>query len=131
MVHQPITLGGLYKQLREIGEVVCSQKSFSFEAAGEPYIILEIDSSIVLRVFENLLANAVRFAKEKIIVSAEVQDEYFYLAVSDDGNGFVEKELENVTKPFYKAVKETDKEHFGMGQSWDIFIYFLCLLVTI
>lgn len=115
VVRQPITLGGLYKQLREIGEVICSQKSFSFEAAGEPYIILKIDSSIVLRVFENLLANAVRFAKEKIIVSAEVQDGYFYLAVSDDGNGFIEKELENVTKPFYKTVKETDKEHFGMG----------------
>lgn len=76
---------------------------------------MNIDAAIVMRVYENLLANAVRFAKKKIMVSAELQDGYLYLNVSDDGAGFAEKDLENATKPFYKTVRETDNEHFGMG----------------
>ena len=61
---------------------------------------MNIDAAIVMRVYENLLANAVRFAKKKIMVSAELQDGYLYLKVSDDGAGFAEKDLENATKPF-------------------------------
>ena len=37
------------------------------------------------------------------------------LLFSDDGAGFAERDLENATKPFYKTVRETDNEHFGMG----------------
>ena len=76
---------------------------------------MNIDTAIVMRVYENLLANAVRFAKKKIKVSAESRDGYLYLTVSDDGSGFAGKDLENATKPFYKTVRETDNEHFGMG----------------
>ncbi len=43
---------------------------------------MNIDAAIVMRVYENLLANAVRFAKKKIMVSAELQDGYLYLKVS-------------------------------------------------
>ncbi|WP_322204520.1 hypothetical protein, partial [Acutalibacter intestini] len=28
----------------------------------------------------------------------------------------IKKDLENATKPFYKTVRETDNEHFGMGR---------------
>ena len=76
---------------------------------------LHVDAAIVQRVYENLLANAVRFAEEKVAVSVDSSDGYLYLKVSDDGAGFAEKDLENATKPFYKTVSESDNEHFGMG----------------
>ena len=69
---------------------------------------MNIDMVIVLRVYDNLLANAVRFAKEKITVSAESQDGYLYLTVSDDGVGFAEKDLENGHRQLHsKAVAES------------------------
>lgn len=115
IVRQSITLEALCKQLEETGEAVRNGKGFSHEVIGDRDSYLNIDAAIVMRVYENLLANAVRFTKEKIKVSAELQDGYLYLNVSDDGAGFAEKDLENATKPFYKTVRETDNEHFGMG----------------
>lgn len=115
IVRQPITLEELCRQLEETGEAVRNGKGFSYEVTGAWDSGLNIDMAIVMRVYENLLANAVRFAKEKIMVSAESQDGYLYLTVSDDGAGFAKKDLENATKPFYKTVRETDNEHFGMG----------------
>lgn len=115
IVRHSITLGALCGQLEETGEAVCDKKGFSYEVIGNRDSGLNIDAAIVMRVYENLLANAVRFAKEKIMVSAESQEGYLYLTVSDDGAGFAKKDLENATKPFYKTVRETDNEHFGMG----------------
>ncbi len=115
IVRQPVTMDALCRQFRETGEAVCDGKVFSYEVIGSKHERLHVDTAIVLRVFENLLANAVRFAKEEITVSAESQDGYLYLAVSDDGTGFAEKDLKNATKPFYKTVRETDNGHFGMG----------------
>ena len=115
IVRQPVTMDALCRQLEETGEAVWDEKRFSYEVIGNRNSDLDIDMAIVMRVYENLLANAVRFAKEKIKVSAESQDGYLYLTVSDDGTGFAEKDLENATKPFYKTVRETDNEHFGMG----------------
>ena len=115
IVRQSITLDALCRQLEETGEAVCNGKGFSHEVIGDRDSYLNIDAAIVMRVYENLLANAVRFTKEKIKVSAESQDGYLYLTVSDDGAGFAKKDLENATKPFYKTVRETDNEHFGMG----------------
>ncbi len=115
IVRQSITLEALCRQLEETGEAVRNGKGFSYEVIGNRDSGLNIDMAIVMRVYDNLLANAVWFAKEKIKVSAESQDGYLYLTVSDDGAGFAERDLENATKPFYKTVRETDNEHFGMG----------------
>lgn len=115
ITRQPIALGELLGQLRQTGEAVCREKEFSCVLIGDQEISLNIDTAIVQRVFENLVANAVRFAKEKTAVSVECRDRYLYLTVSDDGDGFAKKDLENATKPFYKTVDETDNEHFGMG----------------
>lgn len=115
IVRQSVPMNGVCRQFREIGEAVCNGKALFCEVMEDKHIDLNIDTAIVLRVYDNLLANAVRFAKKKIKVSAESRDGYLYLTVSDDGSGFAGKDLENATKPFYKTVRETDNEHFGMG----------------
>lgn len=115
IVRQSVPMNEVCRQFRETGEAVCNGKALFCEVMEDKHIDLNIDMAIVLRVYDNLLANAVRFAKEKIMVSAESQDGYLYLTVSDDGAGFAKKDLENATKPFYKTVRETDNEHFGMG----------------
>ena len=112
---QPIVLGELFQQLKQVGEAICCEKRFFCSVLGEEKLLLTLDSAIVLQVLENLLSNAARFAKAEIALSAKLQDGYLYLIVSDDGDGFSKKDLANATKPFYKAVSETGQEHFGMG----------------
>lgn len=115
ITRQSMGMDTLYEQLQETGEAVCGNKVFLCECTVDNGTDLHVDAAIVQRVYENLLANAVRFAEEKVAVSVDSSDGYLYLKVSDDGAGFAEKDLENATKPFYKTVSETDNEHFGMG----------------
>ena len=45
-----------------------------------------LDPSVVLRVYENLLSNAVRFATGNVSVSTECRDECLFLTVKDDAH---------------------------------------------
>ena len=86
-----------------------------------------IDRELFLEVFENLVSNAVRFAKEKIMVTlcrkgtADVGDSgeeaagrYLCLVVEDDGPGFSEEALERGMEPFFGSEKD-GRVHFGLG----------------
>ncbi len=78
-------------------------------------IIINVDMAVVMRVYENLLANAVRFAEEKISVFAGVEEGLLKITVADDGSGFTARDLSEAVRPFYKSTGEKGGEHFGMG----------------
>lgn len=102
-------------QLQSTGKCLCREKQFTFSCPDGKHGLLWLDLSVVLRVYENLLSNAVRFAAENVWVSLEYGDEYLCLSVSDDGDGFTQKDLANAVKPFYKAADDTEGGHLGMG----------------
>ena len=54
-----------------------------------------------MQVYENLLSNAVRYAKRKIEIAIDKKDSLLLLNVVDDGAGFTAKDLSNAMKPFY------------------------------
>lgn len=103
------------QQMRMTGITVCKNKGFALSQNISDTDGIKIDAAIVMQVYENLLSNAIRYAKSKIEVSVDKKDDLFLLTVSDDGAGFHTKDLSNVTKPFYKAENEPSNEHFGMG----------------
>lgn len=74
---------------------------------------INIDKSVVFRVLENLLQNAMRYMKEKVIVEVYQRDGLFLISVKDDGKGFSEEDLRQATNMFYG--KEKGSEHFGIG----------------
>ena len=74
-----------------------------------------IDEDLVLEVLENLLTNALRYANQYITIALLCDENYLSISVEDDGKGFLEEELLNVTKPFYRANKEKEENHFGLG----------------
>lgn len=74
---------------------------------------INIDKSVVFRVLENLLQNAMRYRKEKVIVEVYQRGGLFLISVKDDGKGFSEEDLRQATNMFYG--KEKGSEHFGIG----------------
>lgn len=72
------------------------------------------DAKLILQVLENVLANAIRYAKCRVEVKVKMYDPYLTLEVCDDGPGFSADELVNATKPYYKDQSE-DPIHFGLG----------------
>lgn len=103
------------EQMHSTAISVCQGKEFVFNTSLSDFSEVCLDFAIVMRVYENLLSNACRFAENKITVCIEMGNDNFRLAISDDGNGFSSRDLSNATKPFYKAADETDHKHFGMG----------------
>lgn len=75
---------------------------------------LYIDENIVMRVFENITANAERYRREKISCDMTVEDGVLNITVCDDGGGFSAEALKKAADPFYRSDKE-DNSHFGMG----------------
>ena len=102
-------------QMRTTSTAICNDKEFALFQNLPDTQSLKIDISVIMQVYENLLSNAVRYAKKKIEVTVDEEDDYLMLTVADDGVGFTSKDLSNAMKPFYKAESEPNNEHFGMG----------------
>lgn len=102
-------------QMHSTGISVCRGKEFIFNNSTAGISEVNLDFGIVMRVYENLLSNALRFAQNTVKVFVEVKEHCFQFTVSDDGSGFTDKDILNAVKPFYKAGNETDNKHFGMG----------------
>lgn len=86
-------------------------------ATVNPVCPIFLDEAIFMEVFENLMSNALTFAKAEIEVRMDYYNEekILLLSVADDGKGFSSKELSMVTKPYYTNSTDDKAEHFGIG----------------
>ena len=74
---------------------------------------VNLDKSVLFRVLENLLQNAMRYMDKQIIVEIYQKGNLFFMSVKDDGKGFSEEELQQAANMFYG--NEKGNEHFGIG----------------
>lgn len=74
---------------------------------------LDLDPQILYRILENLLGNAVRYAKDQIGISFDYEDSILKVCVTDDGPGFSDKILRAKNTRFVSDSKEA--EHSGIG----------------
>lgn len=72
------------------------------------------DKEVILEVTENLLSNALRYAKKQIIVEICATSRELKICVEDDGSGFCEA-AETVTKVFHQQNVKDSLKHAGMG----------------
>ncbi len=115
------------RALNQIGDVEINYSGYCVKYSADTMedqtedrdaVRISADDNIILEVLENVLSNAIRFARRKI----EVMSDYdkaggkLNLTVWDDGEGFSKEQLERALKPYYKEYesKEPD-EHFGIG----------------
>jgi signal transduction histidine kinase len=75
---------------------------------------LHVDIKIILRVMDNLLSNALRYAGERIEIILQIVGRVLTIEVCDDGCGFTEEDLKQASKAFYRNESD-DSIHFGLG----------------
>lgn len=73
-----------------------------------------IDNTFVSQVNNNLISNALRYAKSKVLITYVSNNNGFYLTISDDGRGFSKDILRKATSPYFTE-EENHSEHFGLG----------------
>lgn len=78
------------------------------------------DRDLSRRVLVNLLHNAIKYApaKSKVVVSAEVTEEYVTVIVTDEGEGVPAEQTERIFERFYQVDSSRSKsEGTGLGLS--------------
>ena len=58
------------REMRESAEILCGDKTLKFVAS--PGLFWNVDAEVVMQVFENLLSNAVRYARTTVAVQVDV-----------------------------------------------------------
>lgn len=101
----------LHSELEETAKVLAGPLELSISTPADGTIYL--DHGLFLIVAENLIGNAVRFAKSKITILMEQKGNLLLLSVTDDGPGYPAELILNGPKPFGK--RKQDSTHFGMG----------------
>lgn len=112
-----INTGELLKQLKRSAEILASPKNIEVELMIEEQTPLsfQADTAIINEVFENLIANSIRFAKKKIIIAINFVDSLLQIEVCDDGMGFNKDKMELVTNAYYHDNSTDEPNHFGLG----------------
>lgn len=67
------------------------------------------------RAIRNLLANAVRYARTRVVVTARVAGEFVEVAVDDDGPGVPEAQRVRVLEPFARLDDSRSRDTGGAG----------------
>lgn len=74
---------------------------------------ISLDTAILYRVLENIVGNALRFAKKTICISFATEGNLFVVTVTDDGEGYPEKILKSRNRLLLPTTDENG--HCGMG----------------
>ena len=87
---------------------------FNIEIKFEELQLL-VDEDRIKQVILNLLSNASKFAKNKIVLKTYLKDHDLYVQVFDDGKGVPEEEAPYIFEKFFQAKNQTSKKPIGSG----------------
>ena len=88
-------------------------KKLDFSVDIQSYA-LEFDETVVMRVLENVSANAFRFAYDTVSIHIKA-DHNILVTVTDDGPGFSKKALTRALEPFFSENQKSEPENIGLG----------------
>lgn len=89
--------------------------AFSF-SMDDPALKATIDAEALTKIVSNLLTNAAKYARQRILLACSSDSNSFVIRVSDDGPGITEAEQKNIFVPFYQ-VAQSHKPGTGIGLS--------------
>ena len=111
-----IGLQPLVSSLYDSAKIICTKNGKELILQNDISVLqLSLDSAFISQVCNNLISNAVRYARTLVTISFTLHDNGLLLSVSDDGNGFDTTSLKSATVPFYTTEKKKNNQHFGLG----------------
>ncbi len=101
------------EELREEAE----KKNILITVNAAPDIIIHADETLIMRLWINLISNAISYGKENghIDVSLKQENDRVYGSVRDDGIGIGEEHLNRIWERFYRVDSSRNAESGSMG----------------
>lgn len=106
----------LTKLLNDSANQMARQSGKTLVASMEyDHAQINVDPYIVMQIFENMVANGIRYAASQVNVHYDIQKSYMIINVTDDGQGFSKDALGKAVLPFYRGEVWDASEHRGLG----------------
>ena len=110
-----IDLQPLVSSLYDSAKIICTKNGKELILQNDISVLqLSLDSAFISQVCNNLISNAVRYARTLVTISFTLHDNGLLLSVSDDGNGFDKDSLQKAANPYFTR-ESNHSEHFGLG----------------
>ena len=114
--------------MSELCEICCEQakelakqKAIRITTSITPDIMMMADHTLMIRLYMNLLENAIKYGKEHgtVAVTLTNSSQQIQLSIKDDGIGIAEKDLPHIFKRFYRAdeARQNTMQGSGLGLS--------------
>jgi two-component system OmpR family sensor kinase len=92
-------------------------RAVRFSGTGE--VTADVRAELLVRAFENVVRNAVRFSGEGGVVEVragkDATGDAFVVTVADEGPGVPDADLEAIFVPFYRSRSDSTTTGFGLG----------------
>lgn len=104
--------------LTELVEIICEDQQellperLTLRWDLEP-VLAQVHSDMMIRLVINLLSNAVRYAKQEIVVTLRCHEHLVTLSVADDGIGIAPEHQEQIFQRFYQVDRARNREDGG------------------
>ncbi|MEK6579004.1 MAG: ATP-binding protein, partial [Bdellovibrionota bacterium] len=102
-------------------------KKVSIETALEPLFPIRMDASLISKVLNNLIDNAIKYSPDGSTVKVESHEksDFIVISVRDQGIGISEEDLSRLFTRFFRAKNDTTEQIHGTGLGLYLTKYFV------
>ena len=114
-----INLSELLEIIIETQTLSAKTKNIKFVTKLMPELYANIDEMLIMRVFTNLISNAISYGKQNGTITVELflQENRIVSKISDDGIGISEDKLDKIWLRFYQVDPSKNGDNSGLGLS--------------
>lgn len=114
-----INLSELLEIIIETQTLSAKTKNIKFVTKIMPEIYANINEMMIMRVFTNLISNAISYGKQNGTITVELflQENRIVSKISDDGIGISEDKLDKIWLRFYQVDPSKNGDNSGLGLS--------------
>ena len=107
-------IGGLMLRIASESADLAAEKSIKFHCLGRKQTVWG-DPVLIERIIRNLLENALKFTRNKIVLGSRKEKNKLRIMILDNGNGIIPEEKELIFKEFYQSRRQKGRQYGGSG----------------
>jgi signal transduction histidine kinase len=112
-VCQRLELQSLFQKLELNFEDIATERGVTLVIRSTD-VVLYTDASMLQRILENLISNAIKFTRKRVLVATRKRGSAIAIQVWDQGDGIAPEDQAAIFTPFYRS-RTADRHHGGVG----------------
>ncbi len=113
--HKPVPVGPVLEQIRDQIRHTRPEVEIQLEGESAQDLCVQASPKLFARAMRNLLANALRHAKTRVVVTLAGEEDRVRVEVRDDGAGVPQSKRSSILEPFSRLDESRSRDSGGAG----------------